>query len=225
MISRSHFISIAVLLLAACGVSLWFQNKLPNPCPIHWNIDGEPDNFGSPLLAAWLMPGLTIPIFGLLIGLPLLGPFRKNIEAFRVIYGRICVFIAAVFLALHVLFMLEANGTNVRMGPSIGIILGIMFMVLGNWMGKMRRNLYIGIRTPWTIANDVVWEKTHRLGGRLFVAAGIVTVAVCPFASDRVCFVVLIGSVLISTLWSLVYSLYCYRKYGQTDDLNPAPKA
>ncbi|MBK8268617.1 MAG: SdpI family protein [Planctomycetes bacterium] len=89
------------------------------------------------------------------------------------------------FLALHVLFMLEANGTNVRMGPSIGIILGIMFMVLGNWMGKLRRNLYIGIRTPWTIANDIVWEKTHRLGGRLFVAAGIVTVAVCTFASDR----------------------------------------
>lgn len=222
MIERGHLVTIGILFLVACGVSIWFQDRLPDPCPIHWNIHGQPDNYGSPILAAWLMPSITLPILGLLIGLPLLGPFRKNIEEFRQTYGRLCVILTLVFLALHVLFMLEASGVHTSIGSSIGIILGILFMVLGNWMGKMRRNLYIGIRTPWTIANDVVWEKTHRLGGRLFFVSGLVTAAVCLFASDVVCFIVLMSSIGISTIWSLAYSLWCYRKHGQADDLNPS---
>ncbi|HWL94406.1 MAG TPA: SdpI family protein [Phycisphaerae bacterium] len=223
MIPRNHLISIGILFVAACGVSLYFQDRLPDPCPIHWNLHGEIDDYGPPLLAAWLMPMVTVGITALLAALPLLGPFRKNIEGFRVVYGRICVMLAGIFLALHVLFMLEAVGWHTRIGPSIGVICGIMFVALGNWMGKMRRNLYIGIRTPWTLANDVVWEKTHRLGGRLFVASGLLSIVVCLFAPDWMCFAVLIGTVGITTVWVLLYSLVCYRKLGQVDDLHRAP--
>ncbi len=218
MIPRVHVVTVLILFLAGCGVSLWFQDRLPDPCPIHWNIYGEADNFGSPILAAWMMPMVTLPMMGLIMGLPLLGPFRSNIESFKVVYGRLCVVITMTMLAIHVLFMLEAYGAKTRFGPSIAIVIGILYVLIGNWMGKMRRNLYVGIRTPWTIVNDVVWEKTHRVGGRLFVGCGLFTIAVCPFASDWACFVVLIGGTIVIVVWAILYSVICYRKHGGKED-------
>lgn len=219
MIPRVHLVVVLVLFLMGCGVSIWFQDKLPDPCPIHWNLYGQADDYGSPMVAAWIMPVATLLVGGILFGLPLLGPFRSNIESFKLVYGRLCVIIVLTLLAIHVVFMLEAYGVHMRMGPTIGIIIGLLYMMLGNWMGKIRRNLYIGIRTPWTIVNDVVWEKTHRVGGRLFVACGLLTVAVCPWAPDWACFGALIGGTIVVAVWSMLYSLVCYRRHGGADEM------
>ncbi len=217
---RSLFLAIALNALAL-GTSLAFFPYLPDPAPIHWGISGQPDGFGSPWVLALLGPGVAVGLTALLASLPLLGPFRSNFERFRVTYGRICVLMAAMCLGLQLVLLLNAAGTGLSVGRGLSLILGLAIACLGNWMGKLRRNFYVGIRTPWTLANDVVWERTHRLGGRLFVASGIAAAMAAMFLPDVACFFVLMGGLVGSALVAAVYSLVCYRKTGRVDDLSP----
>jgi uncharacterized membrane protein len=221
MIPRIHIIIIALAVLCNAGLSAYIFPRLPDPCPIHWNIRGEVDGYGAPLTMALLGPSIAAGVALMMCGLPLLGPFRKNMESFRVVYGRIAVTLVVFFFGLQVVLLLAATGNKLRIGPSLCILFGILFAVLGNWMGKLRRNLYIGIRTPWTIANDVVWEKTHRLGGKLFVVAGFVSAITGVFASELGCFITMMSSIGIAVLWSVLYSLVEYRRLGQVDDFAP----
>jgi uncharacterized membrane protein len=222
MMPRPYLIVLIVLQLAMIAVSAGFYPVLPDTVPTHWNIRGEIDDHGSKWTTLLLPPGLVLLTFGLLVGLPLVGPFRKNFEQFRVTYGRICVTVMAGMVALHVVSLLASSGHSLRIGAAISVVLGVMLTALGNWLGKVRRNFYLGIRTPWTLANDAVWEKTHRLGGKLFVVVGVASVLAGLLApAEWICFVVLMGGLGVATVWLVLYSLYWYRRLGQVDDLSP----
>ena len=221
MIPRFHLIWMVAAVIANIAISTAFYPRLPNPCPIHWNIHGQIDDYGSPMTMALIAPSASAGLVLLLVLFPAIGPFKRNLRDFRVVYGRIGSLLLTFFLAIQVILLLAASGRPLRIGPLLTVLFGIMFAFLGNWMGKLRRNFYVGIRTPWTLANDVVWEKTHRVGGRLFAVGGVISAITGLFAGDVICFIVLIGTVLISVVWSLVYSLVIYRRLGQVDDLSP----
>lgn len=221
MMSRNHYLLMIGMILAGVAFGGAFYGSMPDPAPTHWNLKGEIDGYGPRWVAAFLIPIIATGLMALLAGLPLVGPFRENFERFRVTYGRICVAVMTLFLALHVVFVLAASGRQMAMGPSLSIILGLMLAVLGNYMGKVRRNFYVGIRTPWTLANEVVWERTHRVGSKIMVAVGLVIAAAGFFTGDLVCFVVMVSSLGFLVVWSLFYSLMLYRRLGARDDLNP----
>ena len=219
MIPRFHLWWMIAAVAANATLSAAFYSRLPDPCPIHWNLHGQIDGYGTPFEVALLGPSVSAGVALLLIVLPLLGPFKRNFMSFRVVYGRISAVILTFFVAIQLVILLAAVGNHLRMGPLFAILIGLLFACLGNWMGKLRRNFYVGIRTPWTLANEVVWEKTHRIGGKLFVAAGLITALTGFFAGDIICFVVLMTSILGSVTWSVLYSLVVYRRLGQVDDL------
>lgn len=220
MIPRFHLIWMIAAVFVNVALSAAFYPHLPNPCPIHWNLHGQIDGYGSPLTMALIAPSTSAGLVLLLMLFPAIGPFKRNLENFRVVYGRIGALLLTFFLALQVILLLAASGRPLRIGPAFTVLFGLMFAFLGNWMGKLRRNFYVGIRTPWTLANDTVWEKTHRIGGRLFVIGGAISAITGLFAGDVTCFVVLIGTIFISVVWSIVYSLVIYRRLGQVDDLS-----
>jgi uncharacterized membrane protein len=155
----------------------------------------------------------------LLVALPLLGPFRENFERFHITYGRICIAIMATFAAIQLTMLLAGTGRQFNMGSSMCVIVGVLFAVLGNWMGKIRRNFYVGIRTPWTLANDEVWERTNRSGGKIMVAVGIICALTGLLASDAICFIVLMSGIGLLVAWACGYSFYWYKKLGRVDDL------
>jgi uncharacterized membrane protein len=219
MIPRFHLWWMIAAVIAITAVSAAFYPRLPDPCPMHWNIHGQVDDYGSPLTVALIGPAIAAGLTLLLLVLPVIGPFRRNMESFRVVYGRIGALILTFFIAFQVVTLLAATGRPLRMGALFTVLIGVMFACLGNWMGKVRRNFYVGIRTPWTLANEVVWEKTHRLGGKLFVVAGMISAVTGFFASEVTCFIVLMTALLGSVAWSVVYSLVIYRRLGQVDDL------
>lgn len=219
MIPRTHLLIMLSLVAAEFIISAVYYPRLPDPAPIHWNIHGVADDFGPSWVAAFLGPGISLGIVLVMTFLPLAGPFRANFEQFRTIYGRIGVVLTAVFAGLQVVILMKSLQSDIHMGGAICFILGLMFIALGNWMGKLRRNFYIGIRTPWTIANDVVWERTHRLGGRLMVAGGVISAVTGLIAPDSVCFYVLTGSVALAAGGSALYSFWCYRRLGRVDEL------
>lgn len=220
MMNRTHIKWTWVLVLANVAFNAVMYSRLPDPAPTHWNIHGEVDGWGPRWLAAGLFPVIMAVIMLLLVFLPRLGPFRANLESIAVTYGRIVVTVGLLMLSLNVIFILAAAGYKLPVGSSIALAIGLFFALLGNWMGKVPRNLYLGIRTPWTIANDTVWERTHRLGGRVMVAAGLIVAVTAVFASDITCFIVLMSSMGITVIWAVVYSYRLYRRLGSVDDLH-----
>lgn len=220
MMRRTHLVVLLATVLIAFALGFAFVGKLPNPAPVHWNVRGEADGFGSPWTDAMLMPAILAALAALLIVLPLLGPFRENFERFAGTYGRIAVTMGLGLLAIHVVILLKASGHAVPIDRALPCIVGLLMAALGNWMGKVRRNFFVGIRTPWTLANDRVWEMTHRLGGRLMAGYGLVTAAAAVWLPPLVTLVVLLAGALGLVAWALVYSCQLYHRLGVTDDLS-----
>lgn len=219
MICRRHLAVMAALILVDLVATAAVYRQLPDPSPTHWNLQGQPDAFGPPWKLAFVVPGVAAGLMVLLAVLPILGPFRQNFERFRVTYGRMCTLVVAVILAFHAVFMADALGRHIAVGRSLAIICGAMFMVMGNWLGKIRRNFYVGIRTPWTLVNERVWEKTHRAGGKLMVCIGVVSIGLGLFANEQVCTIGFFSGLGVLVAWSLVYSFVVYRRMGHVDDV------
>lgn len=218
MISRIHLMVMTLLITADIAVAIAVYPRLPASCPTHWNLSGEPDAFGPPWKLAFTIPAINAGLSFFLWGIPLLGPFRANFERFRRTYGRFCVTVVAMIIAIHVVFLADAAGRELSIGRSMSIICGVMFTVMGNWLGKIRRNFYVGIRTPWTLVNEQVWERTHRAGGKIMVVIGLISISFGLFAEERVCSIAFFTGLAFLVAWSLTYSYVVYRKLGSRDE-------
>ncbi len=203
------FISLAMLLIAVT-LSLIFYPALPDPMPTHWNASGEVDGWSPKLLGAFLMPMIMAGIAGLFLALPRISPRGYPVDEASRGYRAIELSMVAFMLCVHVVVLLMSTGTRIDISIIMPMLVGALFVVLGNYMTKMRRNFFIGIRTPWTLADEDVWYRTHRLGGRVFVAAGIALMMV-PFAGAAQ-HATFIGIALTAAAIPTVYSYVIYRR-------------
>ncbi|MGG4000588.1 SdpI family protein [Anoxybacillus kestanbolensis] len=164
---------IIILILCSYVLSLLAIPYLPNEVAIHWNVAGEPDGFMSKWWGALLFPILLTGIVALIVFLPKVDPRKENYEEFEKVY-RIFLHVFVLFLfSIHVVTLAYNIGIPVQVDVVVPIGVGMLFIVLGNYMPKIKPNYFIGIRTPWTLENEVVWQKTHRVGGKVFVIMGV----------------------------------------------------
>jgi uncharacterized membrane protein len=152
---------IAVAIIASAVV----YPKLPPSVPIHWDMSGHPNGWSSRLWGAWLMPIILVAIWGLTRVLPAIDPRGSNYAKF-----------GDAFEGMHIITLRAALGHPVAMERVVPIGIGLLFVAIGNLLPRARPNWFVGIRTPWTLSSDRVWEKTHRFGGRVFVLGGILIV-------------------------------------------------
>jgi len=218
MIPRLHVYLIAAMILAGFLISAAAYPHLPNPVPVHWNMHGQADRYGSPLVNILAIPIISVVLAVVCGLLPKFGPMKANFEQFSKIYGRMIVALLAMLLCMHVVILLKSAGHPVAIERVFPVMIGVLLAILGNWMGKIRRNFYVGIRTPWTLANDLVWERTHRVGGHLMVAIGLLAALAALVPHPLAGFAVLIGGVLLFTVWALIYSCRLYQKVGHADE-------
>jgi uncharacterized membrane protein len=205
MISRSQWICLTLLLLADFALGALSASQLPDQVPVHWNFRGEIDRYGSPWEVAFLLPGIIAAATGLLILLPKLGQSGVQLARSGRAYGRMVVAIVIVLIAIHVLLVIR--GSHAFDFPSAVLaVLGVLIAATGNWMGKIRRNAFAGIRTPWTLKSDEVWERTKRLGGRMMVAFGILVAAAASCLPFWMVIAALMTGLFALVIWSLVYS-------------------
>jgi len=211
--SRAYWIAAIVLVLLAAGVSAWLFPGLPEQIPTHWNIKGQVDGYGSKHWAVFLMPGFMVGMLVLFYFLPALSPKHFEVDAFRPTYLYIMVVVTALFAYLHLLALYAAwksvaHHEQFDLGrPLIGGIF-LMLALMGNVLGKVRRNFYIGVRVPWTLASDRVWNDTHRLAAWLMVAAGLLGFIAILIGVPIVYPIVLL---IVSALVPVVYSFVHYK--------------
>ena len=154
-----------------------FWSSAPERIPVHWNIAGNVDRYGGRFEGLLFLPLLTLGLYLLLLLLPRLDPRGANYEKFRGAYSTIRVAVTALVASVYGLILLWIRGVEIDVSLAVPILVGALFVVLGNVMGKIRPNWFVGIRTPWTLSSRLSWTKSHRLGGWMFVAMGLALMA------------------------------------------------
>ena len=171
-----------VLVVLAFAASAAVYDRLPDPMPTHWNLSGEVDGWTSLPWGAFMLPLMLVAGLAIFHVLPLIDPRKANYAKFKGTYEVLIITIMTFMVGVHLLVLANALGNNVSVERAIPIGVGVLLMVIGNLLPRTRPNWFVGIRTPWTLSSDRVWERTHRFGGHMFVAAGLVTVLVGIFA-------------------------------------------
>jgi uncharacterized membrane protein len=169
---RLYWAVAIAITIVALGATAAIYSTLPPRIPIHWNIHGQIDAYGPKTWAAFLMPLTMAGMLGLLAVLPWLSPKHFEIDTFRTTYGFIVVLVIGLFGYIHALTLFGTMSHALDFPRAMSGGMFLFFLLLGNVMGKIRRNFFVGIRVPWTLASDRVWNDTHRLAAWLWMGAG-----------------------------------------------------
>ena len=211
---------IALAMAGAVAIAYWLLlPHLPERIPVHFDIHGRPDRWSSPSSLLWVGPGLMLFEIALFAVLPWLSPRRFGIEEFERTYLNLMLIIVGMNAYLFAVMAWAAMDPGVPV-PNliIGGIAGLA-VLLGNLMGKIRRNFFIGIRTPWTIASEKVWYATHRFGARSTVAGGLVALVLLVLGAPKwIATVAVIAGFLLPVLYSLLH----YKRLERRGELDLA---
>ncbi len=219
-IGRANLLNLGLVLLSF-AVAAALYHRLPASIPIHWNARGEANGFAPKSWGAFLMPGVMAGSYLLLRFVPRMSPRGFAVERFQRVFEIFQTTILAFLLLMTVLMLLAGIGVKVPMDRAIYAGVGLLFVVLGNFMGKVTRNFFVGIRTPWTLASDEVWLRTHRLGGKLFVLAGL---GLCASGLLGGGLVPLLAAIAIAGVVPVIYSYLLYRRLeGAPTDVRVPP--
>ena len=194
----------AVLVVAAVIISIAAYPNLPDQIPTHWGADGQVNGWSSRLWGAWMLPLLMAVIWLLMRAIPHIDPRRANYEKFAGMYDALVILILAFMLLMHGIVIAAATGRNVHMESIMLPAVGVFIAIMGFLIPRAAPNWFVGIRTPWTLTSDESWEKTHRLGGPLFVALGLVMIASGFIAPERAIWI------LVAATAGIVVFLFVY---------------
>jgi uncharacterized membrane protein len=203
---RSRYFWGALLTLLVLGVSVLTYPGLGDRIPIHWNGRGEVDGYGAKQWAAFLGPALMAGMLALFRALPWLSPARFGMEGFRPTAEFIMLLIVGLLGYLHVLSLWASTGAVMDVSRAITAGVFLALALTGNVLGRVEPNFFIGIRTPWTIADGRVWYMTHRLAAWTFTTSGVLGFLLVVLGGwMRVAGVLFGVAVAIPVLFSLVY--------------------
>jgi uncharacterized membrane protein len=189
---------------------------LPERIATHWGADGQPDDWSSRAFGAWLMPGIMLGVWLLLRLLPRIDPKGENYARFQGTFAAIIAMVVAFMGLVQVAIVGTALGWPISINRVIPLGVGGLFLGLGNLLPRVRPTWFVGIRTPWTLSSDRVWERTHRLGGMLFMISGVVIIA-AGFGPQRLLIPAIAAAVVLSAVTPIVYSFVIWRKERKTE--------
>ncbi|MFH0737479.1 MAG: SdpI family protein [Candidatus Micrarchaeota archaeon] len=202
-----------LLIFVSVAVGAYAYALLPDPVASHWGISGEPDGYMPRGAGAFFLPALLAALFSLLIVIPRIDPLRANIEAFKTSYHRFVLVVMSFLFIVYLQSILWNLGTEISFNLTMPVMLGVMLFFVGILLQKAKRNWFIGIRTPWTLSSDDVWEKTHMLGAKVFKAVGVASV-VSVFLPAYAMLIV-IGLLLAASVGLVIYSYVAYARLAR----------
>ncbi len=205
---RADIISL-LFVFSAIAVAAILYPSLPEQIPTHWNAQGEVDGYMKKPGGVIIMPAMAVFTFVIMKLIPVISPKGFRIDKFSDVFGVLQVTLVGFMSIVAILVLMEARGLDVRINEMIIAGTGLLFVIIGNYLGRVRKNFFIGIRTPWTLASDEVWNRTHRIGGRLFILSGVI---IWIGAILRLPLTWTVGVAVGLVLIPVVYSYFLYRK-------------
>ena len=194
------------------GASIW--HRLPDRMPVHWGISGEVDRYGSRFEGVFLLPLMVIFVNLLFWALPVLDP-KKNIARFQPTLRLLCMVITGFLLMLWGMLILNALGYGLAPNTFVPAAVTVLMLVFGNFFGKLKPNYFVGIRTPWTLESERVWIETHRMAGRIWVAASVVMLGLFPFLEGAWVIRFFLGYIFTLVAVPIVHSFLLFRRYDR----------
>lgn len=208
--TKRAMILAAVLAAAPLAAGLFAWNALPEMMATHWGPDGTADGWSGKAFGVFFLPLLSAALAAFLFVLPKIDPLASGFKAFRKEYDGLVVVIAGFMALIQGAILAWALGARFDFVQIVGPGIGLLFFYLGAVMPQMKRNWFAGIRTPWTLSSDRVWEETHRVGGKAFQAAGVLAILGAVFTEYG--FALIVVPILAAALGVTLYSYLVYRK-------------
>jgi len=172
--TRKHYLVGFALVAASLLATAILYRHLPGQVPTHWNLHGQADGYRAKWMLFAFEPGITLAMMGIFAVLPWLSPRHFEVDSFRSTYLYLMVVMLVFLTYIQGILLWAAASGPVSMNKALMGGVCLLIALVGNVLGKVRRNFYVGIRTPWTIADERVWNSTHRLGAKTFVVGGVV---------------------------------------------------
>ena len=204
---------VGMFLLAALTWS-----TAPDRIAVHWNFSGEVDRYGGKFEGLLAIPLVALAVYLLLLFLPRIDPGRANYASFARAYTVIRFAVLGLISAVYGMMLLWMRDHRFDVAVVAPLLVGVLMILLGNFMGKIRPNWFVGIRTPWTLSSKLSWSRTHRAGGWVFIAAGL-AILLTGFLRSTRWFALLIGLIMAGVLGLTIYSYVVWR--GDPDKVPP----
>ncbi|HLV87371.1 MAG TPA: SdpI family protein [Candidatus Sulfotelmatobacter sp.] len=214
---KNYYIAGILLITAVLGVTAAVYPQLPSVVPMHWDAHGNVNGWGAKWTLFLIDPAIMGGILLLFTVLPWLSPRHFEMDSFRSTYLYVMVVILSLLAYVHMLLLAAGLSLGLNMNRAIMGGVSLLIALVGNVLGKVRRNFYMGVRTPWTIANEQVWNATHRLAAKTFFAGGILGL-LCALVGAP--FWVLVGLIAAAALIPVLYSLFYYKHLERNGKLN-----
>ena len=202
---------VLLILLLPFALLLLFWDQIPETVATHWNARGKADDWSEKGFGLFMLPLINLGSYLLLVFVPYIDPKKKTdnqqkaLRAFRII-------IPVLLTALFLFMLLQWLGYDFNISNAVYLGMSLLFLVMGNYIQAVKPNYFIGIRTPWTLENETIWRKTHRLGGKTWVVGALIMLVLWFFVPSSAYAIVFFVGVLILAFIPIGYSFYLYMK-------------
>ncbi len=207
---RKGEITIFWIILLSLTLNVYFYPQMPEKMASHWNTKGQVDGYMSKFWGLFLIPLILIGLALLFVAIPRIDPLKANIEKFRKYYDGFIIIFFIFMLLIHFQAILWNLGIKISPNVTFSAGIGILFFYVGILCENAKRNWFIGIRTPWTLSSERVWERTHKIGGKLFKIAGVIALFGVLFQGHAIFFVLI--PVILVAAYTIIYSYFEYQK-------------
>jgi uncharacterized membrane protein len=206
---KIKLITLAIILISFL-IGIFLYPMFPEKIASHWNAQGQVNGYTTKFLGLFLVPIISLFLFFLFILIPKIDPYKKNIEKFRKYYNNFILLIILFLFYIHLLTILWNTDIKFNLMRALSPAFAILFYYTGILITNAKRNWFIGIRTPWTLSSEKVWNKTHKIGGKLFKLIGIISLLGILFPNYAIWFILV--PVIITTIYLLFYSYFEFKK-------------
>lgn len=205
-----HLLIRIFLVLSMFFVGIMFYKNLPNMMPTHWNVDGQIDGFSPKNMFAFIFPIATLLMIGSFKLFQSMDPRKERYENFKKEWEIIQTSITAFMTYMYFITIYLSFNQSQKIEPLLFIGMGILFMVIGACLGKVKQNYFVGFKFPWTLDNEEVWDKTNKLGGYMFMILGLIFLAESYFVWNPA--YVIFPFLLLVIFIPIIYSYILYKK-------------
>ncbi len=193
----------------------YIWNQLPDKVPMHWNIKGEIDRYGEKMELIIIPILLPLLVYIIFLVVPKIDPKNKLNKMGNKL--QTMKFLLTIFMSILAIFIIYTAKNESFANPNyIVLLIGILYIIFGNYFKTIKANYFIGIRTPWTLENEKVWKETHKLGGKLWFAGGIIVVITSLILEKETNFTIFLIITGIITIIPIVYSYLIFKNERKT---------